>query len=101
MRGSIGVEKQLLIGLCLTLPVLSAIGGHRLDRGLADVLAVPALAVQRAVPVGGDAAKAGLPCRRSARMPGDDVPKSATATPNAGCKLRLVKRRPADALTWV
>lgn len=101
MRGSIGVGKQLLIGLVLVLPVLSAIGGHRLGRGPADILAVPAQAAHRAVPVGGDAPEAGLPCRRSARMPGDDVPKFATATPNAGCKLRLVKRWPADALTWV
>jgi len=101
MRGSIGVGKQLLIGLGLALPVLTAIGGHRLDRGPGDVLAVPELLALRAVPVGGDAPEAGLPCRRSARMPGDQVPKSATASPNAGCNLRLVKRRPADVLVWV
>lgn len=105
MRKRIGVMKGVLVGaglgLGLGLPLLSAVGGHLILSGHADAISAPAvasgLATRPAIRVGGDLLpNAGVPCRRSA---GDGAARDTGR--KSGCNLRLVKRRPGDAMIWV
>ncbi|WP_439639054.1 hypothetical protein [Nevskia sp.] len=97
----------LLTGLALSLPLLTAIGGHGVLRGSADSLTTPApqpSPTQRpAAPIiaGTVEPSTGIPCRRSAAAGFEAPPSRHPAAPNTGCNLRLVKRRPADPTIWI
>ncbi len=110
MRKRIGVIGQVVIGVGLgVLPAITAVSGRMILSGQVDAVAASATATaaKRAetkaeIRVGGaELAHPGVPCRRSAGDPSREmVPKSGMA-PKSGCNLRLVKRRPADAMIWV
>lgn len=98
----------LLTGLALSLPLLTAIGGHGVLRGSTDSLTAPApqpsfSAQPSAAPIiaGTVEPSTGIPCRRSAAAGFEAPPSRHPAAPNTGCNLRLVKRRPADPTIWV
>lgn len=108
MRKRIGVVGQVVIGVGLgVLPAITAVSGRMILSGQVDAVAASATPAKRAetkaeIRVGGaELAHPGVPCRRSAGdLSRDMVPKSGMA-PKSGCNLRLVKRRPADAMIWV
>lgn len=94
--------KRVVMSAALSLPLVTAIGAKQIPRGV-DAR-VPAAAATRApLKVGEAQAQGGAPCRRSAADPFDSAPARPGSghSPNSGCNLRLVKRRPADALIWV
>ncbi|WP_293367645.1 hypothetical protein [Nevskia sp.] len=99
MRKRIGV---MLVGLALSLPLLTAVAARTILRGANDAVAVPASIVRPDVKAGNVEPSTGIPCRRSAadKLEAAPQPKHG-AGPNAGCNLRLVKRRPADPMIWV
>ncbi len=104
MHKRIGVIGQVVIGVGLgVLPAITAVGGRMILSGKVDSLAITVPAVKRPeIRVGGaEIPHPGVPCRRSA---GDPLPETAPKygmAPKSGCNLRLVKRRPGDAMIWV
>jgi len=105
MHKRIGV---MVLGLGLSLPALTAVGSRMILSGQVDAVTASATAVKRSearpeIRVGGaEVPHPGVPCRRSA---GDALPEAAPKydgmAPKSGCNLRLVKRRPGDAMIWV
>jgi len=100
MRKRIGV---MLVGLALSLPLLTAVGARTILRGANDAVAVPASIARPDVKAGSVEPSTGVPCRRSAadRLEAAPQPKHGPGSAQTGCNLRLVKRKPADPLTWV
>lgn len=97
MQKRIGV---VLVGLAVSLPLLTAVGARTVLRGTNDAVTVPASLARPDVKAGNVEPSTGVPCRRSAIDRPGAAPKHG-AGPNAGCNLRLVKRRPADPMIWV
>ncbi len=101
MRKRIGV---MLVGLALSLPLLTAVGARTILRGANDAVAVPASIARPEVKAGIVEPSTGIPCRRSAadRLEvAPPPPKHGAGIAQSGCNLRLVKRKPADPMIWV
>lgn len=104
MHKRIGV---MVLGLGLSLPALTAVGSRMILSGKIDAVTASTTMAKRSearpeIRVGGaEVPHPGVPCRRSA---GDPLPEAAPKygmAPKSGCNLRLVKRRPGDAMIWV
>lgn len=98
MRQRIGV---MLVGLAMSLPLLTAVGARSVLSGAGDAVAIPTIASGPTIK-GQVAPSIGVPCRRSAieKVEAQPRPKHGAGR-NTGCNLRLVKRKPADPLIWV
>ena len=93
----------MLVGLALSLPLLTAVDARTVLRGANDALSADTAPARPALKAGNVEPSTGIPCRRSAaeRLDLAPIPKHGATGANTGCNLRLVKRKPADPLTWV